>query len=99
MRDGEDNVRQRIKTEKAALTEKVGEIKRKMKEKEASQQWKESIIVVFKPVFIILLIIALLFGLFFYFSQDRISNDSINYSLEDDALDGVEEIIAEVEEE
>ena len=99
MRDGEDNVRQRIKTEKAALKEKVGEIKRKMKEKEASQQWKESIIVVFKPVFIILLIIALLFGLFFYFSQDRISNDSINYSLEDDALDGVEEIIAEVEEE
>ena len=99
MRDGEDNVRQRIKTEKAALKEKVGEIKRKMKEKEASQQWKESIIVVFKPVIIILLIIALLFGLFFYFSQDRIRNDSINYSLEDDALDGVEEIIAEVEEE
>ena len=99
MRDGEDNVRQRIKTEKAALKEKVGEIKRKMKEKEASQQWKESILVVFKPVFIILLIIALLFGLFFYFSQDRIRNDSINYSLEDDALDGVEEIIAEVEEE
>ena len=98
MRDGEDNVRQRIKTEKAALKEKVGEIKRKMKEKEASQQWKESIIVVFKPVFIILLIIALLFGLFFYFSQDRIRNDSINYSLEDDALEGVEEIIAEVDE-
>ena len=95
MRDGEDNVRQRIKTEKAALKEKVGEIKRKMKEKEASQQWKESILVVLKPVFFILLIIALLFGLFFYFSQDRVSNDSINNSLEDDVLEGVEEIIAE----
>ena len=95
MRDGEDNVRQRIKTEKAALKGKVEEIKRKMKEKEASQQWKESILVVLKPVFFILLIIALLFGLFFYFSQDRVSNDIINNSLEDDVLEGVEEIIAE----
>ena len=90
MRDGENNVRQRIKTEKAALKDKVEEIKRKMKEKEASQQWKESILVVFKPVFFILLIIVLPFGLFFYFSQDKVSKD--------DALEGVEEIIAEVEE-
>ena len=99
MSDGGDNVRQRIKTEKAALKEKVEEIKRKMKEKEASQQWKESILVVLKPVLFILLTIALLFGLFFYLSQeDRVSNDGVKPSLADDVLEGgVEEIIAEVE--
>ena len=91
MRDGEDNVRQRIKTEKAALKEKVEVIKRKMKEKEASQQWKESILVVLKPVFFILLIIALLFGIFFYFSQDNVGHERISNSLEDDALEVVEE--------
>ena len=94
MSDGEDNVRQRIKTEKDALKEKVEEIRRKMKDKEASQQRKEGMLVVLKPVFFIVLAI-LLIGLFFYLNQDSIDTSQV-----EDAIEGVEveEIIAEVEE-
>ena len=99
MSDGEDNVRQRIKTEKAALKEKVENIKSKMKEKEASQQIKENVIVVLKPVFFIILIIILLSGFYFYFSQDAVSQDDTKNLMADDGVEEVEEIIAEVEEE
>ena len=99
MGDGEDNVRQRIKTEKAALKEKVEMIKSKMKEKEASQQRKENVIVVLKPVFFIILIIILLYGFYFYFSQEDVSQVYTNNLMADGDVEGEEEIIAEVEEE
>lgn len=100
MGEGEENVRQRIKTEKAALKEKVEEIRRKMKEKEANQQRKESLLVVLKPVFCILLVILLVIGLFVYFSQEWVDSDMGNPLAEDtmDGLEEVEEIIAEDEE-
>jgi len=93
MSNNEDNVRQRIKTEKAALKEKVEEIRKKMKEKEANQQRWQGLFVMLKPALFIMLVLLVFIGLFVYFTteMDSQSDDTM------EVVEEVEEIFAEDE--
>ena len=78
----ETNVRQRKTQDKDAMKEKLESIKKKMKEEEAKQEWKNTILIILKPFLYIFGFVVLICLLYYWYNDLKKDEKSFNHAEE-----------------